>query len=185
MKEDRHRWNEKYETEAYPTTPSDIVSGFYGRAPAGTALDIAAGAGRNALFLAQKGFRVDAVDFSDFAIDRLTGLHPHITPIQADLDVYTIAETRYTLIVNVNYLNRRLFPYIIEGLVRGGVLIFETYVRAPAEDARQPSNRDYLLRENELLHAFISLKILFYHETKKQDDADFAYTASLVAVNSR
>jgi hypothetical protein len=49
----------------------------------------------------------------------------------------------------------------------------------------QPGCRDYLLRENELLHAFLSLRIVFYKEAKDEKDADTAGLASLVAVKIR
>ncbi|MCJ7830358.1 MAG: hypothetical protein MUP74_03125, partial [Desulfobacterales bacterium] len=77
---------------------------------------------------------------------------------------------------------RRLFPHIIEGLVPGGVLLFDTYIEKPS-DATDPSMcRDYLLRENELLHAFLSLKILYYRETQRRRPKSAGRTASLVGV---
>lgn len=73
-------------------------------------------------------------------------------------------------------------PYIQEGLVNGGLLIFETYVEDKGHPANQPSCRDYLLRNNELLHAFLPLHIIYYQErlfkNKKADEP----IASLIAV---
>ena len=72
MQNDRKRWNEKYLSETYSVDPSPIVKKFYKMAPGGIALDIAAGTGRNAIFLAEKGFQVDAVDISDVGLRKIS-----------------------------------------------------------------------------------------------------------------
>ncbi|MCJ7764534.1 MAG: tellurium resistance protein TehB, partial [Thiovulaceae bacterium] len=70
----------------------------------------------------------------------------------------------YDLIVNCNYLDRRHFPQIIEALKKGGLLIFETFIVAHGEVYHQPTNLDFVLRKNELLHTFIGLDIIYYEE---------------------
>ena len=159
----------------------------YATVPAGSpkALDIAAGNGRNALFLAKQGFVVDAVDIADSGLAQFAGKHPGIHPICADLDNFDIRPRRYDLIVNIKYLNRRLFPYICEGLTPGGVLIFETFLDSQHPAGNQPACRDYLLRENELLHAFLSLQIVYYKEAQDEKDAEAAWLASLVGIKIR
>ncbi len=73
MRADRLRWDRRY---------AEGVSGLDGPAvrylvrwlpflPRGRALDLAAGCGRNAIFLAQHGYRVDALDISVVGIARL------------------------------------------------------------------------------------------------------------------
>ena len=181
MKKDREKWNKKYRTESRSEEPSPIVKKFQAFSPKGNALDIATGNGRNALFLANKGFQVEAVDISDEGLANLSKRHPAIYPICADLDSFDILKNRYNLIINVRFLNRRLFPYIKEGLTPGGMLIFETYLDTPSCSETDHFCRDYLLRTNELLHAFLSLKILFYQETTSDDPDDPRHVASLVA----
>jgi SAM-dependent methyltransferase len=180
MRQDRLKWNEKYKSQNYPDAPAAIVKQYAGLAAGKNALDIAAGNGRNAIFLAKQGFVVDAVDIADMGLAQFAGKHSGIRPICADLDDYEIAANQYDLIVNIKYLNRRLFPYIREGLTPGGVLIFETFLETqhPAKD--QPGCSDYVLRENELLHAFLSLKILLYTEAEKKKNGEAAQLASLV-----
>jgi SAM-dependent methyltransferase len=155
MLQDRLKWNEKYQSENYPDEPAAIVKQYVELAGGKNALDIAAGNGRNALFLARQGFVVDAVDISDAGLNLFAAKHPNIHPICADLDDFDIPANRYDLIINIKYLNRRLFPYIREGLTPGGVLIFQTFLDSPDPGTDQPACRDYLLRENELLHAFL------------------------------
>jgi SAM-dependent methyltransferase len=176
------KWNKKYRQKRYPATPSQIVKEFFGLASGKKALDIAAGNGRNSLFLAEHGFLVDAVDISQEGLKQFAGTHPQILPICADLDTFDIPRKRYDLIVNVKYLNRRIFPYIKEGLRKGGILIFETFVETEQTGANESISRDYVLRKNELLHAFLSLHIIYYKESKNlSDNHDTSFLASLVA----
>jgi tellurite methyltransferase len=182
MKQDRIKWNEKYLNKTYPLEPAGIVKEYHHLAPKGRVLDLGAGNGRNALFLAKQGFDVIAVDVSDVAINGLAGVHPRLHPLCYDLDDYDIPKEYFSLILNIRFLNRRLFPHICEGLIPGGLLIFETFIKTPEKDGSQPSCRDHLLLENELLHAFLAFKIHFYQEKKHHRHKEHAYMASLVAV---
>ncbi len=69
---DRDKWDERYRAGAYAgrTWPSELLSRWIDRLPAGRALDLACGAGRNALFLACHRYRVKAVDISAEALQR-------------------------------------------------------------------------------------------------------------------
>jgi len=182
MLQDRLKWNEKYQSGNFPDEQAAIVKKYAKLAGGKKALDIAAGNGRNALFLAKQGFTVDAVDISDAGLKFFAGKHPNIQPICADLDNFDIAADQYDLIINIKYLSRRLFPYIREGLKPGGILIFQTFLDSPDGNTEQPRCRDYLLRENELLQAFLSLRILYYREGKETSHDDIIHLATLVAI---
>ena len=179
---DRIKWNQKYREGDYPSDPADIVRRFSCLASGRKSLDIAAGCGRNALFLAEQGFEVDAVDIAEEGLARVAAAHRGIRAICADLDVFDIPTQRYDLILNILYLNRRLFPQIREGLKPGGVLIFETLLEMPGHADHSEQCRDYYLRPNELLHSFLSLRILHYHEEPDTGDDANRRLASLVAV---
>ncbi|RJQ57133.1 MAG: class I SAM-dependent methyltransferase [Desulfobacteraceae bacterium] len=185
MKKDREKWNEKYRRKRFSASPSAVVKSYVHLSSAGRALDIATGSGRNALFLADRGFVVDALDISDVALRALSARHPNVHPVCTDLDLFDIPENRYSLILNIRYLNRRLFPLIQEGLRPGGCLIFQTYLQTKPDDARErPENfcRDYLLRPNELLHAFLDLKILYYEEALSSEGDESRPAATLVGL---
>jgi SAM-dependent methyltransferase len=182
MDRDRVKWNAKYREKGHPSEPSDLVKEFFNRAPGRAALDIACGSGRNALFLAQQGFTVEAVDISEEGLALVSGRHPGIQPVCADLDTFDIPAGRYDLILNILYLNRRLFPQIREGLKPGGLLIFETLLETPGEAGRAGHCRDYFLRPNELLHGFLSLRVLHYREECGPGREEQRRLASLVAV---
>ncbi len=185
MLQDRQKWNKRYQTEEYPQEPAIIVKKYAKLARGKKALDIAAGNGRNALFLADQGFVVDAIDIADAGLALFSRKHRRIHTICADLDTYDIRANHYDLIVNIKFLNRRLFPHIEAGLTPGGVLIFETLIDISAPGQHPPEHADYYLRQNELLHAFISLNILLYRETETKTDDDRTWLASLVAIKTK
>jgi hypothetical protein len=99
------------------------------------------------------------------------------------LDIWDIPAARYDLILNIRFLNRRLFPSIMEGLAENGVLIFESYlVGGLPKGTKGPVCRDYLLRQNELLRAFLPLTIVYYREAIGRRTIAKGRSASLVAV---
>ena len=69
---DRHQWNERYASQPilWAVDPAPFLSGELGDRPPGRALDLGAGEGRTALWLAEHGWTVTAVDFSDVALER-------------------------------------------------------------------------------------------------------------------
>ncbi len=69
---DAQAWNERYATSELIWTdqPNRFVAEELAGQPAGRAVDIGAGEGRNAVWLARQGWRVLAVDFSAVALDK-------------------------------------------------------------------------------------------------------------------
>jgi tellurite methyltransferase len=174
--DDRIKWDSRYSKDLGGSKPAEILTRFWRLAGSGTALDLACGNGRNSLFLCQKGFNVDAVDLSAVATDQLKGRYPRLNVICADLDTWEIPPVRYDLIVNIRFLDRRLLPAILAGLKPGGVVIFESFLDAGGDV--------YCLKYNELLRAFVSLRIVYYEEQKTVHAGRFNQMASLVAVKS-
>jgi SAM-dependent methyltransferase len=173
-KKDRTKWDARYLKRLGSSEPSSLLEKFWSMAPIGKALDIACGNGRNSIFLAEKGFLVDAVDISTVATDQLTGKHPKIRVICTDLDTWNIPPDCYELIVNIRFLDRRLFSMIQKGLKPGGVLVFESFLEG--------HRKDFCLEENELLHAFNSFRVVYYEERKTDASEKFNQIAALVAI---
>ena len=163
MLEDKKRWNERYLDNPMPETVSPIVEKYIEHVNVGQAIDIACGTGRNAHYLSDLGFMVDAVDISDYALERVKN-SATINKIDIDLDKYNLTPNKYDLIVNVNYLNRRLVSQMKDALKSGGVIMFETFIVAHGDFKLPTTNLDYLLRKNELLHSFIGLDVIYYEE---------------------
>ena len=181
MIEDKERWNIRHVKKPMKTTVSPILEKYIPHAKIGVALDLACGTGRNTHFLEELGFKIDAVDLSDYALSQIKNTS-NITKIETDLDKYNLKQNRYDLIVNINYLNRRLMAQMIGSLKDGGVLIFETFIVAHEKAENGSMNSDYLLKKDELLDAFRDLEIIYY---KERDDinsfGEKIRVASLVA----
>ena len=146
--------------------PTDWLTGHAALLPpAGEALDIACGAGRHALWLAQHGLRVTAVDRSEASIAAVAeAARQQELPIDArvaDLEQAdaTLGQTAYDVIVAVHYLHRPLFPAIITALRPHGLLIYETFTRAQARRGK-PTNPAFLLEPGELRRLTAGLIVL-------------------------
>ncbi len=181
MREDKRRWNEKYATLPPPLKPSPLLLRHLDRIGGKKVLDIAAGMGRHAAYLACLGFEVEALEFSDAALKRLSSI-PGVHAVEADLDDICDFEKEYDAILCFNYLNRRLYPMILEHLLPGGLLLFETFV-ADERNEGTPLKPEYLLEKNELLQVFSTLYIVEYKEEFiLKPNGQKALLASLAAV---
>ena len=97
-------------------------------------------------------------------------------------DTFDITGNRYDLIINIKFLNRRLFPLIAKGLREGGVLIFQTFLDSGHPVSKKSMLREYMLRKNELIRAFSCLEVIYYQEDTGDRNAENPGLASLVAV---
>jgi len=119
--------------------------------PDARVLDLAAGSGRNARFLAGRGARVLAVDRDAEALAMCAGIRG-IDTLAVDLETgaWPLAQERFDAIVVCHYLHRPLFPHLRAVLASDGVLLYETFSDGQQAFGR-PSNPDFLLRPGELL----------------------------------
>jgi len=69
---DAAAWDERYAASelVWSAEPNRFVAEELADLPTGRALDLAAGEGRNAIWLARRGWTVTAVDFSQVALDK-------------------------------------------------------------------------------------------------------------------
>jgi SAM-dependent methyltransferase len=186
MSSDRSRWEARYAdaARADPHPPSSwLVQQLQAFVP-GAALDLACGDGRNALWLAQRGWQVDAIDIALAGLARLrasaeaSGLRIHT--VQADLGTYPLPTDRYAAVVNIRYLQRELFPAIRRAVMPGGVVVFETFLREQARHGH-PRNPAFLLEAGELAREFAGFEILALEEGLFADGSAPAYLARLLA----
>ena len=178
MEMDRIKWNERFMSEDsfLGERPSPFLSREIERikalVPGRDAVDIACGEGRNSVFLAQHGFRVVGLDISDIGLakgrDRTQAQSVHVEFRRVDLDEYRIEE-RYDLILNFNFLQRKLISSEVASLNPGGVLLFDTIMAS--EELLQLHNPDYLLQPGELNSIFSAYDgdILYSDESRSGD----------------
>ncbi len=154
--EDRKKWDKKYQENIELLEirePSLFVKKFAKATKGVDALDLACGVGRNALYLENIGFRVDAIDISPVALNTLKSRSKgNINLIEADLDDF-IPSKKYDLILMCNFLDRDLIDRSKEYLNSGGVYIVETYIE-DKDNQKSNSNPNFLLKKDELLKIF-------------------------------
>ena len=128
---DRDKWNRRYAAGAYAdrTEASALLQAWVAEIQTGRALDVACGAGRNALYLAERGFEVDGVDISAAALSRVRSSARQrslrLNLIEHDLDQPLALDTAYQLILVIRYVNLPLMRQLKDYLAPGGLLICE------------------------------------------------------------
>jgi SAM-dependent methyltransferase len=188
MKSDQKRWDRRFQGKKFALgkKANSFLRSHIALPPHGKALDLAAGEGRNAVFLAQHGFKVDAVDISEIGLRKTQELAAkrdvRVHTILADLDTYPIKRGEYNLITNFYFLNRNIIPRIKRGLKKGGVVFFETYLLEHRRlHTGGPKNPKYFLKPNEPLYLFKGFRILVYREGIFEEGGKRKAIASLIA----
>ena len=147
--------------------PSPWVSRHAALAAAGGhALDLAAGAGRHARWLLERGYHVVALDIDTSGLADLAGVEG-IEIVAADLEggqPWPLAERQFDLVIVANYLFRPILADIGHSMAPGGVLIYETFAIGN-EQYGKPSNPDFLLREGELMDWFSDWQVIDFGQT--------------------
>jgi SAM-dependent methyltransferase len=135
-------WDEKYGAPGhyYGTEPNDFLREHCAVIPAGgTVLCLAEGEGRNAVFLAQQGYRVVAVDQSPVGLRKAEALATErgveIETVVADLADFRIAPDHWDGIVSIwchlpQPLRAAVHGKVAAGLKVGGAFLLEAYTPA-------------------------------------------------------
>jgi NADPH:quinone reductase-like Zn-dependent oxidoreductase len=171
---DRSKWNDRYGAGSYAdrTHPSRFLERHISSIGTGRALDVACGAGRNAIFLAALGFEVDAVDISAVGLERARSRAAaerlEVNFLEADLEQGLPQDAGladdYDLIVVIRYINIPIIAELARRLSGRGVFVCEQHLESRHEVAGPRKSSSYRLASNELLHAVEGLCIRFYRE---------------------
>ncbi len=157
-------WEQRYRAQEETSEPAPhplLVEAARSLAP-GRALDLACGTGRNALWLAQYGWSVTAVDGSPTAIQvlRQRAVDLRIETQIADLEdpKFTIEPARYGLIAICYYLERKLFEPAKRALLPNGVIVAIALLTEPGKD------NSFRVEPGELRRYFDGWEILHHRE---------------------
>lgn len=149
-----------------PESTSDWVRRWASLMPkTARCLDLAAGSGRHARWLAALGMNVTAIDRDAQALITLKSDCPQITTVMADLEdgAWPLAEQQFDVVIVTNYLWRPRFSELLATVAPGGLLVYETFAAGQARIGR-PSRSEFLLQPGELLSLCSSLRIHGYEE---------------------
>lgn len=178
----RERWDARYATtEGYlfGEAPSPLLA-EQSLPSSGRALDIACGEGQNAVYMAQQGLEVTAVDISVVGLRKARRLAASrgvgIRELLSDVELAGIPKGPFDVIVCIHYMQRDLAQSIPEALAKGGLLVIELHTVENLKRSPRPS-REYLIDSNELITWFPQLFVQSYREISDEQKA----VAQLVA----
>ena len=170
----KEKWESRYRAEGFEPNRKPVP--FLVRAARdlkpGRALCLAAGAGRNAVYLAEKGWDVTAVDISPAGLGwcrRLAGERGvEVETIAADLLSFDAGVGRWDLVTNFYFHEPALFPSSMAALKSGGHFLFQTYAKAQARLGWGPGNPGHLVEPGELQRAFAGWDLLHFAEAENE-----------------
>lgn len=171
--EDRARWDARWsrasEGRAAPAWLDELDDELPRR---GRALDVAAGTGRVALWMAARGLVASAVDVSPvglaIAADAACAAGLALETIALDLEAAPLPDGPFHLIACFHYRQPALFAAMRKRLAPGGVLVAELATVQNLERHARPSRR-WLAEPNELLAAAEGLFVAYYREAWLDD----------------
>lgn len=172
--------------DGLPRNPTPLVQRFLSGVHPGTALDLAAGTGRNAIWLAQRGWTVTAVDGAVTATHLLqecsARLGVSLRTIVADLQggEYAIEPASWDAILICYYLQRNLLEPAKLGVRPGGTIVVVVHT---TEGQERPT--ETRTRPGELAEYFNNWDILHQYEGKPDDPEHRRSVAEIVARRPR
>lgn len=134
----RDQWESRYAAEhyLYGTDPNDFLAAQVGLLPAGDVLCVAEGEGRNATFLAARGFAVSSVDLTEAGTRKTLALAEargvRVDAHTADVSEFDLGIDRWDAIVSIFAhmpppVRADLHRRVVQALRPGGVLLLEAY----------------------------------------------------------
>ena len=184
---DRNKWNERYAEGAYAAReyPATCLRERIPRLPRGSALDIACGAGRNALFLAGHGYRVDAIDISGVGLERARErareLGLEVNWIEHDLDAGLPLSGPYDLVLQLRFVSEAVTRAVPALLAPGGVFLCEQHLRCE-EVVAGPQSPAFRVGPGTLAELVPGLRVLEFSEGIREDpDGERVALAMLLA----
>jgi tellurite methyltransferase len=172
LKDDRDKWNARYNGHDGSTpAPDPLLVEYRSLLTSGRALDLASGLGANAIFLAESGYRVDAIDISEHALARLKAEADrrllNIDAVIADLDDYPLPKNLYDLVAVFHFFLPRIMPAIQDSLKQGGLLFYATY-NFRHTSVKPEFSKKYLVPPGGLIDYFPDLDVVL-HESEAGD----------------
>lgn len=172
---ERERWNQKYRENPGAWLEPDrflawafsaYIQPLFPRG--GSALDLAGGAGRHAIWLAKQGWDVTLMDVSETGVElarqNAGPLAPHIHVVINDLTQFRASQTQFDVVMGFFYLAREIFPEIEKAVRPGGLLLYKTYTTDQLKLPSGPKDASHLLAAGELSRLVKGMRVLHFRE---------------------
>lgn len=178
MSDKLKKWNEAYQdADIASALPVQVLEENAFLLPeSGLALDLACGRGGNSLFLAHheaSKLEIDSIDLSPVVLDKLSAYAKQkqlpINCTTRDIEVEGLLVKHYDVIVVSYFLDRDLFPDIIDALKPAGLLFYQTWAQDKVDESG-PNNPRFRLAPSELLTLSHSLIPILYRENGRVGD---------------
>jgi SAM-dependent methyltransferase len=186
-------WDERYSEPgfAYGSEPNDFLVSVADRLPKGRILSLAEGQGRNAVFLASRGFEVVAVDCSPVGLEAARRLASsrgvRIATIVEDLARFQIEPNQWDGIISISChlppaIRKPLYRAVVRGLKPGGAFVMEAYSTSQlGRGTGGPTSTDLLVRVEDLRLELSGLRFAHLLETER-DVREGKYHTGLASV---
>jgi len=176
---DAEKWNARYAepSDSPDESPVPFLVESVDQLGSGKALVLAAGRGRNAVYLAEQGFDVTALDVSKEGLEQCQALAAtrgvHLKTVIADLDDFDLGSGDYDLITMFYFHQPALFPSIRQALKDDAHFLFQTFSTKHAEVGTfGPRNPAFLASRLTTLDAFKNDNIKICKEVVLQEEED-------------
>jgi len=168
------RWNQVFsQGTGFNANPNALLVAAIKDLPAGKALDLGTGQGRNAIYLAQKGWEVTGVDISEVGLDqarvRASELGLKLNLVHQNADTFDYGQEQWDLIAVIYFDPRPYAKRIQTSLKPGGIVVIEGYHRNATMTHR--IGEWVVFNSGELKELFKGFEVLRYEEV--DDVADY------------
>jgi tellurite methyltransferase len=168
-RENTINWNRRYKEGFYngAIEPHTLLKKFWPIISGRYVADIAMGNGRDALFLSEKGFFVTGLEGSIEAIkiskETMALKNLFVWPVRGDAKALPYRKNSFDGVIVFYFLQREAVDETRALLKKGGIFIYETYLKRQ-NNIDRPRNPAHLLDDGELIGYFRGFELLFYEE---------------------
>lgn len=163
-------WNTVYtEKSVENSTPAEVLLiNSHLLSCSGKALDYASGLAGNGMYLAKKGYDVEAWDLSGIAVEKINQ-HAKNNNLPLIAEIHDLENSspdmknKFDVVVVSYFLHRETLRYLYDVLKKGGLLFYQTFSGLQYKE-QGPARDAFRLKKNELLDVFADMQLLYYRE---------------------
>ncbi|PTD93738.1 hypothetical protein C9439_06740 [archaeon SCG-AAA382B04] len=165
------KWDKRYSKGDHTAeSPTNLLKKWHDKIKKGKALDIACGAGKNSLYLAKKGFDVDATDISKKALEiaskRSNKKDLDVNWIKDDFEKTKLPCRYYDLVISTNFYLKRDIPRIEKAIKNKGWFFYKHHLDIENFNIIKGPPKKYRFKPNEIKEDLKNMEIHYYQEIR-------------------